>query len=65
MRKIRGDRISMIFQQPTSSLNPVWTVGRQIEEVLRIHRGMKGKAAQGRVPGAPQDGRASPIRSGG
>ena len=49
MRKIRGDRISMVFQQPTSSLNPVWDVGRQIEEVLRIHRGMKGKAAQGRA----------------
>ncbi len=49
MRKIRGDRISMIFQQPTSSLNPVWDVGHQIEEVLRIHRGMKGKAAQGRA----------------
>src|SRR5688572_16602739 len=45
MRHIRGDRISMIFQQPTSSLNPVWDVGRQIEEVLRIHRGMKGKIA--------------------
>jgi peptide/nickel transport system ATP-binding protein len=39
----------MIFQQPTSSLNPVWDVGRQIEEVLRIHRGMKGKAAHGRA----------------
>jgi peptide/nickel transport system ATP-binding protein len=39
----------MIFQQPTSSLNPVWNVGRQIEEVLRIHRGMKGKAATGRA----------------
>ena len=49
MRRIRGDRISMIFQQPTSSLNPVWDVGRQIEEVLRIHRGMKGKAARGRA----------------
>jgi oligopeptide/dipeptide ABC transporter ATP-binding protein len=49
MRKIRGDRISMVFQQPTSSLNPVWNVGRQIEEVLRIHRGMKGKAAYGRA----------------
>ncbi len=49
MRKIRGDRISMIFQQPTSSLNPVWDVGRQIEEVLRIHRGMKGKAASARA----------------
>ena len=49
MRRIRGDRISMIFQQPTSSLNPVWDVGRQIEEVLRIHRGMKGKAARSRA----------------
>src|SRR4029453_1076673 len=49
MRHIRGNRISMIFQQPTSSLNPVWNVGRQIEEVLRIHRGMKGKAAQDRA----------------
>ena len=49
MRKIRGNRISMIFQQPTSSLNPVWDVGSQIAEVLRIHRGMKGKAARGRA----------------
>jgi oligopeptide/dipeptide ABC transporter ATP-binding protein len=49
MRKIRGDRISMVFQQPTSSLNPVWEVGRQIEEVLRIHRNMKGKVAEARV----------------
>jgi oligopeptide/dipeptide ABC transporter ATP-binding protein len=39
----------MIFQQPTSSLNPVWDVGTQIEEVLRIHRGMKGKAAEARA----------------
>ncbi len=49
MRGIRGNRISMIFQQPTSSLNPVWNVGNQIEEVLGIHRGMKGKAARGRA----------------
>jgi oligopeptide/dipeptide ABC transporter ATP-binding protein len=49
MRGIRGNRISMIFQQPTSSLNPVWNVGDQIEEVLRIHRGMKGKAARVRA----------------
>jgi oligopeptide/dipeptide ABC transporter ATP-binding protein len=49
MRRYRGDRISMIFQQPQSSLNPVWNVGRQIEEVLRIHRGMKGKAAEARA----------------
>ena len=49
MRHIRGERISMIFQQPTSSLNPVWDVGTQIEEVLRIHRGLKGKAAEART----------------
>jgi oligopeptide/dipeptide ABC transporter ATP-binding protein len=41
MRRLRGDQISMIFQQPTSSLNPVWDVGTQLSEVLRIHRGMK------------------------
>ena len=49
MRKVRGDQISMIFQQPTSSLNPVWNVGDQIAEVLRIHRGMKGTAAEARA----------------
>ncbi|MES2208682.1 MAG: ABC transporter ATP-binding protein [Chloroflexota bacterium] len=41
MRAIRGNRISMIFQQPTSALNPVWDVGRQIGEVLEVHRNMK------------------------
>jgi len=49
MRALRGDRISMIFQQPQSSLNPVWTVGRQIEEVLEIHRDMHGKVARARA----------------
>ncbi len=49
MRKIRGDRVSMIFQQPTSSLNPVWDVGRQLTEVLEIHRNMKGNAARARA----------------
>src|SRR5258706_14109164 len=49
MRKIRGDRISMVFQQPTSSLNPGWDVGRQIAEVLELHRNMKGKAARARA----------------
>ena len=49
MRKIRGDRISMIFQQPTSSLNPVRDVGRQISEVLELHRGMKGNVARARA----------------
>ncbi len=49
MRRIRGEQIAMIFQQPTSSLNPVWDVGRQIAEVLEIHRNMKEKAARGRA----------------
>ena len=40
MRKLRGDKISMIFQEPMSSLNPVYTVGSQICEVLHIHNKM-------------------------
>ncbi len=40
LRKIRGDKISMIFQEPMTSLNPVFTVGDQIAEVFRVHRGM-------------------------
>ncbi len=38
MEGVRGDRIGMIFQEPMTSLNPVWTVGQQIMEVLRLHR---------------------------
>jgi oligopeptide/dipeptide ABC transporter ATP-binding protein len=49
MREIRGNRISMIFQQPTSSLNPVMDVGSQLAEVLEVHRNMKKKAALGRA----------------
>ena len=49
MRKLRGDQLSMIFQQPQSSLNPVWDVGTQIGEVLQIHRGMKRGPARGRA----------------
>jgi oligopeptide/dipeptide ABC transporter ATP-binding protein len=45
MVKMRGDRISMIFQQPQSSLNPVFRVGDQVAEVLMIHKGMKHKEA--------------------
>jgi oligopeptide/dipeptide ABC transporter ATP-binding protein len=49
MRRLRGDQLSMIFQQPQSSLNPVWDVGRQIAEVLEIHRGMKHGPARQRA----------------
>ncbi len=48
MRKIRGDRIAMIFQQPQSSLNPVMKVGPQITEALLIHRGLDEKGARAR-----------------
>jgi peptide/nickel transport system ATP-binding protein len=49
LRKLRGERISMIFQQPQSSLNPVYDVGRQIGEVLEIHKGMKKRTARNRA----------------
>jgi len=49
MVKIRGNRISMIFQQPQSSLNPVYTAGNQVGEVFQIHQYMKDKAAQERA----------------
>src|SRR6202795_4206174 len=45
MRAIRGNDISMIFQEPMSSLNPVLTVGRQIGETLRMHQGLDKQAA--------------------
>lgn len=38
MRKIRGDRISMVFQEPMSALNPVHRIGKQISEIFRLHR---------------------------
>ncbi|HET9578365.1 MAG TPA: ABC transporter ATP-binding protein [Usitatibacter sp.] len=45
MRGIRGDAISMIFQEPMTSLNPVLTIGRQISEVLTLHRGLSREDA--------------------
>ena len=49
MRKIRGARISMIFQEPMTSLNPVFTIGDQIMETLRQHQGMDRAAARRRA----------------
>ncbi|MBR2570903.1 MAG: ABC transporter ATP-binding protein [Clostridia bacterium] len=46
MRKIRGNRISMIFQEPMTSLNPVLTVGRQISEALRLHSDISSREAK-------------------
>jgi peptide/nickel transport system ATP-binding protein len=49
MRGIRGNDISMIFQEPMTSLNPVLTVGKQIGETLRLHRGLSQKEANRRA----------------
>jgi peptide/nickel transport system ATP-binding protein len=49
MRAIRGNDISMIFQEPMTSLNPVLTVGRQIGETLRLHQGLDRNAAIARA----------------
>ncbi len=49
MRRVRGKDIAMVFQDPMTSLNPVFTVGAQMTEVLRIHRGMSKKASRARA----------------
>jgi len=45
MRQIRGNRIAMIFQEPMTSLNPVYSVGNQIVEAIELHRNLRGSAA--------------------
>ncbi|MDT8385300.1 MAG: dipeptide ABC transporter ATP-binding protein [Gammaproteobacteria bacterium] len=49
MRKVRGNRIAMIFQEPMTSLNPVLTIGQQIGEGVRQHLGLRNAAARTRV----------------
>jgi peptide/nickel transport system ATP-binding protein len=49
MRKIRGNAVSMVFQEPMTSLNPVLSVGRQLGETLRLHEGLDKKAAEARA----------------
>ena len=49
MRSIRGNDIAMIFQEPMTSLNPVYTVGEQIMEAVRLHQGVDDKAARQRA----------------
>jgi len=45
LRQVRGNRVSMIFQEPMTSLNPLHNIDKQIREVLLLHRGLKGAAA--------------------
>lgn len=49
LRAFRGDQISMIFQEPMTSLNPLHTIERQVGEVLKLHRGMEGAPLRARV----------------
>ncbi|MFY8114650.1 MAG: ABC transporter ATP-binding protein [Rhabdaerophilum sp.] len=49
LRKIRGNAISMVFQEPMTSLNPLHTIERQIGEILGLHRGLSGAAARTRI----------------
>ena len=49
MRAVRGNEISMIFQEPMTSLNPLHTVDKQIAESLRLHKGLTGEKARSRV----------------
>ena len=51
LRSVRGDKISMIFQEPMTSLNPVFTVGRQIAEVFSVHRSLGRREAFDRAVG--------------
>jgi microcin C transport system ATP-binding protein len=49
MRRVRGDEITIVFQEPMTSLNPLHTIEKQIAEILLLHRGLTGAAARARV----------------
>ncbi|MEN5083190.1 ABC transporter ATP-binding protein [Bosea sp. TWI1241] len=49
MRKVRGNDITMVFQEPMTSLNPLHSIARQIGEILELHKGLRGEAARART----------------
>ena len=63
MRKLRGNEIAMIFQEPMTSLNPVFAIGEQIAEALRLHKGLDRAAARGARCGCSSWWRFRPRRS--
>ena len=63
MRDIRGKQISLILQEPMTSLNPVLSIGCQIGEVIRRHERLSRRAARARAHRAARPGRAFPTRS--
>ena len=65
MRKVRGDDITMVFQEPMTSLNPLHTIERQVGEILKVHRGMSDREARARTLGASGTWSASAMRKAG
>ena len=49
LRRVRGNDVTMIFQEPMTSLNPLHTIDQQISEILKLHKGMDDKAARQRT----------------
>jgi ABC-type microcin C transport system duplicated ATPase subunit YejF len=59
---LRGDRIGMVFQEPMTALNPVHTIGHQVAEPLRLHRGLWVPRRPARKPSPCSTASASPMR---
>ena len=62
MRQVRGNDITIIFQEPMTSLNPLHTIEKQIGEILLLHQGLTGAAARARIARTARPRSASPSR---